>query len=168
MNTENRRLPPEGYTGTTSGHLSVILDPPAWPTPIDFPHNNPSLQVPAFEYVPTEYRGLYANHLDTFSVESPRRAVGSGTRSGSGCLSNAPVLGGLCAFNKANPRGPSEDVWCPVLRPPAGQIMSGHSSDSIGAQVGTHVPGRGIYGMHCTGNSGGGVTFSTGDRNSTK
>jgi len=71
-------------------------------------------------------------------------------------------------FNKAKPRGPSEDVWCPVLRPPAGQIMSGHSSDSIGAQVGTHVPGRGIYGMHCTGNSGGGVTFSTGDRNRAK
>jgi len=153
----------------TSAHLSVIPDLPAWP--INWPgynrfsHNNPPPWVPALEYRPTEYKGLYIDHLGPFSVESSRCPVGSSTHSGLGHLSNAPVLRGSCTFNEANPRGPSEDVWGPVVRPPAGQVASDHSSGSTGAQVGNHVPGCGIYRMHCIGKSGEEVTFSNGDKN---
>jgi len=165
---ENRGLPPEGYTGTTSGHLSVVLDPPAWPT-LHFPHNNLPPWVPAFEYRPTKNRGLYINHLDPFSVESSRRAVGSSTHLDSGGLSNGYISEQPYAFNEANPRGRSEDVWGPVVRPPPGQEMSGYSSGGIGAQVGTHppahLPGHGIYAAHGICKSGEEVTFSNGNRN---
>ena len=169
MHAENCRLPSEGYTRVASGHLSVVPDPPAWPTlrgPIDVPHNNLSPWVPDG---PTEYTRLYINHLDPFLVESSLRAVGSSAHSGSGCLSNGPVSGRPCAFNEANHRGRSENVWGPVVRPPPGQEMSGYSSGGIYAQVGTHppvhLPVRGIYGMCCTSKSGEEVTFDNGDRN---
>jgi len=126
-------------------------------------NNFPPL-VPALEYRPTEYRGSYIDYLDPFSV---RHTVGSGMHLGLGGLSNGHVSERPCDFNETNPRGPSEDIWVPVV--PVGQEMSGHSSGGISSQVGTHqaahVPGRGIYGMYCTGKSGEEVTFSSGDRN---
>jgi len=114
-----------------------------------------------------EHRGPYINHLSPSSVESAWYAVGSSTHLGSGDLSNGPIASERpYSFNEVNPRGRSEDVWAPVVCPPAGQVASGHSS---GAQVGTHlpahVPGRGIYGLCCTGKSGKEVTFSNGDMN---
>jgi len=117
-----------------------------------------------------EYRGSYINHLDPFSVESAWHAVGSGTHPGSGGLSNGPIVSEQpCAFNEANLRGRSGDLWAPVVRPPVGQVASDLSSGGIGAQVGihppAHVPGRGIYGMYCIGKSGEEVTFSNGEMN---
>jgi len=90
--------------------------------------------------------------------------------SGSGCLSNAPVSGRPCAFNEANHRGRSENVWGPVVRPSVGQVASGHPdpSGATGAQVETHVPGRGIYGMCCIGKTGEEVTFGNEGRNRVK
>jgi hypothetical protein len=89
---ENSRSPPEDYTKAISGSTSVVPDPLAWPAPrgpIDFAHpssNDFPPWVPALEYRLTEYRGLYINHLDPFSVESARRAVGSRTHPGSGAI----------------------------------------------------------------------------------
>jgi hypothetical protein len=155
---ENGRAPPEEYTRVTSLSLSVVPDSPTWPTPqgpIDFAQesqNNFPPWVPAPEDRPTGYRGLYVNHLDPFSVESVWRAVGSGTRPRSGGLSNGLDSEPPCDFSEENPRGPSEDVLVPVVRPPAGQVMSCHSSGGIGARAEihprTHVPGRGKYGTY--------------------
>jgi len=89
---------------------------------------------------------------------------------GSGGLSNGPIVSERpCAFAGANPRGHSEDVWATDVRPPVGQVASGHSSRGIGAPVGihppAHVPGRGMCGMYCIGKSGEEVTFSNGEIN---
>jgi len=172
------RPSPEGYTRTASGYLSVAHDPPAWPTvggPMDFSQalsNNFPPLAPALEYRPTEYRGSYIDYLDPSSVESVWHTVGSGMHLGSGGLSNDHVSKRPCDFNETNPRRLSQDVWVPVVRPPAGQEMSGHSSGGISSQVGSHppahVPGRGIYGMNCTGKRGVEVTFSSGDMNREK
>jgi hypothetical protein len=155
---ENSRSLPEDYTKVTSGSLSVVPDPPTWPTPqdpIEESRNNFPPWVPALEDRPTEYRESYVNHLDPFSVEPARRAVGSGTHPGSGGLSNGPVFERPCDFSEANPRGPSKDVLVPVVRPPARQEMSYHG---IGGRVGihplTHVPERGRDGMYCIGERG--------------
>ena len=161
---------PDGYTRSTSWPHSVFRYHPAWPTlqgPTDFPHNNLLPWAPAFEHRPTESRELYINHLDPFWVD--RRAVGSSTHSGSGCLSNGPVSRWPCALNEANPIGRPKNVWVPVVRPHVEQVASGHSSGGIDVQLGAHppahLPGRGIYGMCCFSKSGEEVTFSNGDRN---
>ena len=114
-----------------------------------------------------EYRGLYINHLDAFSVESAPQAVGSGTYPGSSMhlrrgglypgwdgLLNGPDFEQRLGFSEANTIGPAEDVWDPFVRPFAGQVTPYQPLGGIGAQVEihppTHVPGRGEYGLYCT------------------
>jgi len=151
---------------TTSRYPSVAPDPPAWPTlrgPMDASQalsNNFPPWVPVLEYRPMEYRGPNVYYLDPFSVKP---VPYYGMHHGSGGLSNSHVSEQPWASYEANPRGPSEDVVCP----PAGQVMSGHSSGGISTQVGihppTHVPERGIFGMHGIGRSGEENPFSSGD-----
>jgi hypothetical protein len=161
LHAENSGSPPEGYTRAISRSLLVVPGPPTWPTPqgpIDFAQesrDNIPPWVPGIEYRPTEYRGLYVNHVNPFSIEPAPDAVGSGTHHGSGGQSNGPVFKRPCDFSEANPRGPSKDVLVPVVRPPARQVMSYHG---IGGRVGihplTHVPERGRDGMYCIGERG--------------
>ena len=173
---ENRRFPREDYTRAINGSLSAVPDPPTWPTPkgqSDFDEelsNNLPPWDPTLEYKPMEYRGLHVNHLGPFSVESAQHAVGSdsSTHPGSGRLSNGLVSEQRRDFSEADPRGPSEDVWVPIVRPPTGQATSCHSSGGIGAQVEVppaHVPGRGQYGMYCIGERGEEPALGNGEMN---
>ena len=166
MHAENSRIPPEYCTRATTGFPSVVPDPLTWPTPqgpVDFAQESSNSFPPwdpALEYRLTRYRGLYVNDLGPLSVESVQHAVGSDSKThpGSGGLSNDRGPEQPCAFSEANPRGPSKDVWVPIVRPPAGQAMTCHSSGGIGTPVEinptAHVPGRGQYGMYCTGERG--------------
>ena len=133
---ENNEFPPADYTGKTIGSPSVVPDPPGWQTLQPWADYFPPPRIPVLEYRPMELRRQYINNLpDSFSVESVQQAVGSGTLGESGRLSKG----------QRNIRKPSDDVWVPSTRPPAGQVTSCKSSGGTGAGAEihptTHVPG---------------------------
>ena len=164
----------------TSGPLSVVPDLPAWPTlqrPIDMAresHNTSRLPcIPGLEYRPMEYRGLYIDHLDPFSVEFAQQDVSSGivsgTHLGSGGHLNSPDSEQLPEFSESDTIESSKYMWVPFVRPPAGQATPCQPSGGIGARVEihppSHVPGRGEYGLYSTSERGEEVALSNGGMN---
>ena len=172
----------------TSGPVSVVPDPPAWPTlqhPIDTHESSNNFRPPGpgieLEYSPARqiqlpepmtYRGFSIDRLGPFSVESAQAVpsgIAPGMHPGSGDLLNGPDSEQLRGFSEANTIGFSEDVWVPFVRPGAGQTTSRQPLGSTGARVEvhppTHAPGRGQHGMCCIGERGEEVELSNGGMN---
>ena len=112
------------------------------------------------------YCGLYIDRLGPFLVQ---QVISSGTHPGSGSLLNGPDPERPRDSSEENTIEPSEDIWVPFVRPPAGQATSCQPSGGIGARVEihppAHVPGRGKYELCCIGEGEEEVALSSGEMN---
>jgi len=90
---------------------------------------------------PRNIGGLYINHLGPFSVESSRRAVSSSNPA----ACRMPLFReGHVPLMRRIPEGPLRTYGVrSSVDPPAGQVASGHSPGSTGAQVGSYVVSTG-------------------------
>jgi hypothetical protein len=177
MDAGNSSFPHPEYTRITSGPLSVVADPPVWPTYriprrlIDIGQESSNdfqpPYIPVLEYRPMEHRGSYINHfLGPLSIESAQEAVGSGLHPECVTLSNDYSSPRMRSLNETNTRKPSEDAWVPFAHSPARQAASCKPSGGFGARVevhpNTHESRHGQYGMYCS-KRGDGVALSKGE-----